>query len=110
MKVTEAANNNGVMATFKFSLRTSNDLESFMIEQSGEKRARTLLRTAQSGRKGAGCGRTITWKSMAPVQPPPEVMEATINTKDVNVVPRAATSVKERVNNMLKGIKLEFGN
>ena len=95
------------MATFKFSLRASNVLESFVIEQSGEKRAGTLLRT---GGKGAGCGRTITLASMAPVQPPPEIKEATINTKDVNVVPRAARNVRERVNNIIKGIKLEFGN
>ena len=107
MKVTEAANNNGVMATFKFRLRTSNVLESFVIEQSGKKE---VLRTEKSGGKGAGCGRTIAWKSMAPVQPPPEIKEATINTKDVNVVPRAARNVRERVNNIIKGIKLEFGN
>ena len=102
------------MATFTFSLRTGNELESFSIEQSGEKRARSALVNPGGNpekRKSAGCGASIKWTGMAPVSIPPELMEAkTVTTKDVLVVPREARNIKEEVTKKINEVKLTFGN
>ena len=98
------------MATFTFRLRTGNELESFTIENSGERKVREVL----SNGKRAGCGRKIDWSKMAPVDLPQELEEAvmTVNTMDVNVLPRSASNVKRRVGNMISeaGSRLGFGN
>ena len=109
--IKEAANN-GVMATFTFRLRTGAELESFTIENSGERKVRDV--PATPGAKKAGCGRKINWSKMAPVDLPQELAEAvmTVNTMDVNVLPRSASNVKRRVGNMISeaGSRLGFGN
>ena len=84
--IKEAANN-GVMATFTFSLRTGNELEIFSIENTGQRSAKNVPTTSD---RRAGCGRSITWSSMAPVTLPPELAEAVVNvnTEDMSVVPK----------------------
>ena len=108
----EAANN-GVMATFTFRLRTGNELESFTIENKGERKVRDVPATTGGG-KTTGCGKKINWSKMAPVDLPVELAEAvmTVNTMDVNVLPRSASNVKRRVGNMISeaGSRLGFGN
>ena len=96
--IKEAANN-GVMATFTFRLRTGNELESFSIENTGLRSAKNV---PTSSDRRAGCGRSITWSSMAPVTLPPELAEAVVNvnTEDVTVVPRAASNVRRMVGRM----------
>ena len=103
------------MATFTFRLRTSNEVESFSIEKSREKLARSALKPSGENpeRKRAGCGATISWTDMAPVSIPPELMEANaITTKDVLVLPKEARNVKELVTKMITegAAKLTFGN
>ena len=100
------------MATFIFQLRTGNELESFTIVNTGQRRAKDV--PATPGARRAGCGRQITWSAMAPVHLPPELAEAvmTVTTEDVNVVPSAASNVKRMVGNMISEGKyrLGFGN
>lgn len=100
------------MATFTFQLRTGNELESFTIVNTGQRMARNV--PATPGMRRAGCGRVITWSTMAPVPLPPELAAAvmTVTTEDVNVVPRAASNVKRMVGNMISEGKqrLGFGN
>ena len=100
------------MATFTFRLKTGNELESFIIENTGERRVSDV--SATPGVRRAGCGMEITWSAMAPVPLPPELAEAvvSINTEDVNVVPRAASNVRRMVGNMISegAHRLGFGN
>ena len=100
------------MATFAFRLRTGSELESFIIENRGVKRVSNI--PATPGGRRAGCGRQITWSAMAPVPLPPDLAAAvmTVNTEDVNVVPRAASNVRRMVGNMIsEGVqRLGFGN
>ena len=96
------ANNNGIMATFTFQVRSSASLESFNIIKTGEKRA------GQAGGSSAlhqtGCGRRINWSQMRLVSVPPEFQEGNINTDDVSVIPATARGIAQNVGRRIKKI------
>ena len=95
-------NNNGIMATLTFQMRSSTSLESFNIIKTGEKRA------GQAGGSSAlhqtGCGRRINWSQMRLVSVPPEFLERSINTNDVSVIPTPARGIAQSVGRKIKKI------
>jgi len=85
------------MATFTFSW---NELDKKLtITQSGTKSAKTSGRSA----KGTGCGQSINWSSMAPVQLPAEFNQtaAAVATTDVPTLPPSAEDYNDRMDGRL---------
>merc|ERR1719153_1663644 len=74
-------NRYGQLATFSFQFE--NGL--LNIWKTGTKSVDT---TKSSELRGVGCGKTISWKKMAPVALPPELTEAAIaSVDDVKLLP-----------------------
>ena len=104
------ANNNGIMATFTFQVRSSTSLESFNIIKTGEKRPGQA--GGSTALHQAGCGRRINWSQMRLVSVPPEFQEGSSNTNDVSVIPPTARGVAQRVGRRIMKITqdMSFGS
>ena len=92
----------GIMSTFTFQLRVNDVLlENFQIVKSSERRVGQPA--GSSNGQSVGCGGTIDWAKMRPVTVPSEFrQDPKINTADVDVLPKEAGGVVDRVNQMLR--------
>lgn len=87
-----------VLATFTFEWIDNK----FNIMKSGKKSLKKEAKTQDS----AGCGKTITWSEMRPVNIPPEFKEAVaVSTTDVKMLPVAASGFQEDLDEQLTAAK-----
>ncbi|CAB3991710.1 Hypothetical predicted protein [Paramuricea clavata] len=87
-----------VLATFAFSW-VGNKLN---IAKSGDK----SVKSEKSTKPNKGCGKSITWREMPPVDIPPEFRETVkVCTSDIKMLPTAAEGFKEKLTNKLDASK-----
>jgi len=73
------------LANFSFQY----DGERLVISKGGPRGGQRAVASSSSG--NAGCGKTIAWRDMAPVQVPPEFnAETIVTTDDVDIVSKEA--------------------
>jgi len=96
------------MATFTFRPLISTGQITLQITKSGERNVNTSISSSN-----VGCGGTIIWKEMASVPIPPQFKQSSaeaVSTRDIDVLPTQARSVRDRVNNDLAHVGVTFGN